>query len=76
MKILGSTRRRARCALLAIVLVGIVSTARAALLVYEPFDFTPGLSLDGQSGAIGMIGVCKANGKGTTPVAMSNRSCE
>ncbi len=68
-------RRSAGLATLALGLGGIVSTAQAALLVYEPFDYTPGQSLDGQGGgpnAVGMIGVWTVGGNGTSPFDGTN----
>jgi hypothetical protein len=68
-------RRFAGLATLAIVLGGFVSTAQAALLVYEPFQFTPGQSLDGLSGgadAVGMTGVWTASSNGSGSYTTTN----
>lgn len=72
MKTHNSLRRAVNSAALAIILGGIASTAQAALLVYEPFDYAPGQSLDGLGGGIGMIDVWKVGGNGTTPFATTN----
>ena len=57
------------------VLVAVVSTAKATPLMYETFDLAPGQSLDGFSGAadaVGMFDVWRVGGDGTMLLEMSN----
>lgn len=72
MKPANALRRTTRSAGLAVVLGLFVSTAEATLLVYEPFDYTPGQSLDGQGGGVGMIDFWRVGGNGTAPFATTN----
>ena len=68
MKTNSTARRFLTCVALSIALGGIAYTAQATLLVYEPFEFTPGQNLEGLSGgahAIGMIGQWTATCNGT-----------
>ena len=64
-------RRSAFLATLVLGAAGIVSTAHAALLVYEPFEYTAGQTLNGLSGgadAIGMVGTWTASSNGNAGV--------
>ena len=63
----SSLRQSAILAALALGLGGFVPTAKAGLLVYEPFDYTVGQSLNAQSGGTGMTGSWTAANTGTAP---------
>ncbi len=70
--IVTTTWRSLRFSTLAIAVAGLVTTTRASLLVYEPFEYPTGQTLQGQGGgadAIGMIGTWTVNGNGTSPFA-------